>query len=784
MGLSWELSENELIKIAKEFTRLEDNTYLDHAGTTLYTESQIEMSSTLLKKNLFCNPHSCKETGDLLDQVRFRILRHFNTNANEYSVIFTSNATGALKLVAETFDFGNPEPGSFYYCQENHTSVLGMREVVQTANIFVLTKDEILQNLEAKSSPTQTKNLGNSLIVFSAQCNFSGFKMPLELIERIQKFGLANKGQQVAGEKQSIKQKDLSKFFVFLDAASYVGTNYLDLDIYKPDFVCVSFYKMFGYPTGIGALLVSKRGQSSVLKKRYYGGGTVNISMARETFHEKRCDISAQYEDGTLAFLTIVCLLDGFRTLERLIPATSHLNTMERISSYVFQLARYCHDQLSTLRYNNGNSVVEFYNHNGYHSRSQQGGIVTFNILHEDGSYVGFAEVACLASVYNIHIRTGCFCNPGACQWFLKQSNSDIRKHYEFGFKCSEYVDLIDGVPTGAVRVSLGYMSRETDIDDVVNMIKDCYLSPPQRRLDRISSKDLPLALQHIPIRLQPHLKEICIYPIKSCGSFKLYDSWPLHPTGFLYDREWMIVNASGMAITQKHETRLCLIKPYIQLENGRLLLTFPDMPTVSVPLDMSFQGNYMLSSTFCQSKVCNDYVGGLDCGDEVACWLSDCLEMSGLRLIKHDQRRNQDGVIKDIALVNQSQFLLINRSSARWLARKVAIEKEPLDSTIDRFRANLILETVMPLEENDFEFVTIGNITFKVDGFCTRCQMICIDQHTGQKTSEPLRTIAREFNGKIRFGIYLSFAEVPPANARLSCKDKIVIIKHQKDIN
>uniref|UniRef100_A0A1A9W8M6 Molybdenum cofactor sulfurase n=1 Tax=Glossina brevipalpis TaxID=37001 RepID=A0A1A9W8M6_9MUSC len=784
MSFTWELSENELIKIAREFKRLEGNTYLDHAGTTLYTESQIDTSSKMLKKTLFCNPHSCKETGDLVDQARFRILRHFNTDADEYSVIFTPNATGALKLVAETFDFGNPQPGNFYYCQENHTSVLGMREVVQTANKFVLTKDEILRNLETKSSLVQTNNSGNSLIVFSALCNFSGFKMPLEVTERIQKFGLINKGQQIAGDKQSISQKDFNNFFVLLDAASYVGTNYLNLQMYKPDFLCISFYKMFGYPTGIGALLVSKRGQS-VLKKRYYGGGTVNLSMARENFHEKRCDISAQFEDGTLAFLTIACLLDGFRTLEKLIPATLKLNTMERISLHVFQLAKYCYDQLSNLRHSNGNPVVEFYNHNGYRNSSEQGGIVTFNILHEDGSYVGFAEVACLAAVYNIKIRTGCFCNPGACQWFLKQSNSDIRKHYEFGFKCGEYVDLIDGVPTGAVRVSLGYMSCKTDVDEIVSMINDCYLSPPQHRLDRIRSKDLPLAFQHIPHRLQPQLKEICIYPIKSCGSFKVYDSWPLQFRGFLYDREWMIVDASGMAITQKHEPRLCLIKPYVQLDNGTLRLNFPDMPSVSVPLNIPFRESYVLNSTFCQSKICNDYVGGLDCGDEVASWLNDCLGMPGVRLIKQcDKRRNQDGVVKNITLANQSQFLLINPASVRWLAQKVTTEKELLNCTIDRFRANLILETTMPFEENDFEFVTIGDITFKVDGFCTRCQMICIDQHTGQKTSEPLRTIAREFNGKIRFGIYLSFARVPPANACLSYKDKIVIIKRQKDAN
>lgn len=35
---------------------------------------------------------------------------------------------------------------------------------------------------------------------------------------------------------------------------------------------------------------------------------------------------------------------------------------------------------------------------------------------------------------------------------------------------------------------------------------------------------------------------------------------------------------------------------------------------------------------------------------------------------------------------------------------------------------------------------------------------MVCIDQQTGEKTVEPLRTISEQFSGKLRFGIYLSY--------------------------
>lgn len=46
------------------------------------------------------------------------------------------------------------------------------------------------------------------------------------------------------------KEKNRHEWFVLLDAASYVATNPLDLSVYPADFVAVSFYKMFGFPTG------------------------------------------------------------------------------------------------------------------------------------------------------------------------------------------------------------------------------------------------------------------------------------------------------------------------------------------------------------------------------------------------------------------------------------------------------------------------------------------------------------------------------------------------------
>ena len=112
--------------------------------------------------------------------------------------------------------------------------------------------------------------------------NFNGRKYPLSWIKELQSASESN--------------------FVLLDAASYVSTNNLDLSRVKPDFVVMSFYKMFGYPTGLGALLV-RNTSSGILEKNYFGGGTVDVASVRTNKQFYRRNISQRLEDGTADYL-------------------------------------------------------------------------------------------------------------------------------------------------------------------------------------------------------------------------------------------------------------------------------------------------------------------------------------------------------------------------------------------------------------------------------------------------------------------------------------------------
>jgi molybdenum cofactor sulfurtransferase len=83
----------------------------------------------------------------------------------------------------------------------------------------------------------------------------------------------------------------MDNWFICLDASALVSTSDLDLSEWQPDFVCLSFYKMFGYPTGVGALLV-RRSSEHLLQKKYFGGGTVQVALAASDFFKPKPQLS------------------------------------------------------------------------------------------------------------------------------------------------------------------------------------------------------------------------------------------------------------------------------------------------------------------------------------------------------------------------------------------------------------------------------------------------------------------------------------------------------------
>ena len=268
----FELVLNSLKRISDEFPQLYDNkiTYLDNAAAALYSKTQIDKVHKDLLSNIYCNPHTSGNFGKVRDvneyvrEMRHRILRFFNTNDEEYRVIFTSGATGACKLIADSFPWrGKDKDSTFVYLDECHTSVVGMRELSDYSK--VVNEKEVCQGMFDRI------NTGTNLFAYPAMSNFCGKKYPYQDWLELSRNNI----------------DDEREWYVLLDGASYVSTSPLDLKACKPDFICISFYKIFGYPTGIGALLV-KCSSMKILTKKYFGGGTVDMSLVRRNVHIPR----------------------------------------------------------------------------------------------------------------------------------------------------------------------------------------------------------------------------------------------------------------------------------------------------------------------------------------------------------------------------------------------------------------------------------------------------------------------------------------------------------------
>ena len=263
---------------ARDYARLDalGQVYLDYTGGALYADSQLARHRDLLAGAVFGNPHSAnlpsQHMGARVEATRAQILRFFRASPEEYEVIFTPNATGALRLVGESYPFG---PGGRYLLTfDNHNSVNGIRQFARARGASVtyvpltpadlrVSEESLARHLQAATSARRRfarrrSGSAGSLFAFPAQSNFSGVQHPLAWIAQAQAAG----------------------YDVLLDAAAFAPANRLDLSRWHPDYVSLSFYKIFGYPTGIGALLV-RRPALARLRRPWYAGGTITFSSVR-----------------------------------------------------------------------------------------------------------------------------------------------------------------------------------------------------------------------------------------------------------------------------------------------------------------------------------------------------------------------------------------------------------------------------------------------------------------------------------------------------------------------
>ena len=240
-------------------------------------------------------------------------------------------------------------------------------------------------------------------------------------------------------------------------------------------------------------------------------------------------------------------------------------------------------------------------------------------------------------------------------------------------------------------------------------------------------------------------VSRLFVYPVKSCSGI-IVDEGVVGTTGFELDRRWVVAGEDGVFLSQRRHPRLALVK--VRVGENRLWLEAPNLRGIEVPLEREPGPRVKVT-------VWGDDCAALDEGKEAAEFFSLHLGSSArlVRLADDDARplSSSSGQPGDrISFADGFPFLLLSEASLEGLNRRLS-----LPVPMDRFRPNIVVSGCPAHAEDGWRQVRIGDVDFRVVKPCARCVITTTNQKTGDRSAEPLRTLAtyRVRDSQVLFG-------------------------------
>ncbi len=227
-------------------------------------------------------------------------------------------------------------------------------------------------------------------------------------------------------------------------------------------------------------------------------------------------------------------------------------------------------------------------------------------------------------------------------------------------------------------------------------------------------------------------VSQLTIYPVKSLAGISS-GSAEVTGTGFRHDREWMIVDAAGVFVTQRQHPSMARIGATVEGESLRL----------SVPGETPLDVPVIVRGTTLTVDVWDYQCDAVDQGQAAADLLSGFLQRS-CRLVRMapEFRRQVSPKYRvsddeTIGFADSMPFLLISEASLEDLNSRL---REPVE--MNRFRPNLVVSGATAFQEDRWKRIRIGGIPFRVAKSCVRCEIPTVDQKSGVKGIEPIETL------------------------------------------
>ncbi|CAK0822107.1 unnamed protein product, partial [Prorocentrum cordatum] len=387
----------------------------------------------------------------------------FGASPETHELVFTSGATRALQLVGELFPWS--PGGLFLHARESHTSALGLRQLARRggAQCGWVGLDQLRELSEGLAAATLLPEEGRpeaeavgklsddslprgpNLLAFPGESNFDGARAELACVAALRSGPL--------------------RWRVLLDAAKLACLpGALDLSRCPADFVAVSFYKIFGCPTGLGAL-IARREAAALLGRP--GAPATGRPVCGEG---PGAGLAASAESGAPHWQGIAALPRQLALARAVAPDADRCR-------HVLAVCRRAYVRTRALRHRAGGLLCTIF---GRHEDPQwpdvQGPAIALALSWSDGAPVPYGLVQERARARGIVLRTGCHCNAGSCQAHLGLTDADLRHFYSSGKVCGDDLGIIDGRHTGVVRISFGLYSLEEDVDRWVAFLREEFL--------------------------------------------------------------------------------------------------------------------------------------------------------------------------------------------------------------------------------------------------------------------------------------------------------------------
>lgn len=258
-----------------------------------------------------------------------------------------------------------------------------------------------------------------------------------------------------------------------------------------------------------------------------------------------------------------------------------------------------------------------------------------------------------------------------------------------------------------------------------------------------------------------PILTELNLYPIKSCAGISLREA-TLTAAGLMseqiYDREWMIVDENGDALTQREYPKMALITPRIKADT--LELRAPGMLRLEVPLGLPDPED----ERRIRVQVWDDQVEAYDCDDTTALWFSNALGVK-CRLVRfhpdatrYSSKKWTNDAEVPVLFSDGYPMLVIGTGSLEDLNEKLVAQGRNA-IPMNRFRPNLVFSDIAPFEEDLADVYQFAAAALKPVKPCPRCPLPSVDQATGEFGPDPLDILATyranpKVDGSITFGM------------------------------